>query len=209
MRAQRHLAGVPESVGQARRFAIEALGDLPGDMVNDVAVMVSELVTNALVHAATSFTVSVDRRERLVHVEVTDVGSGIPTRRSPGETDPHGRGLTIVEELSDQWGTSHLPGDPGKAVWFTINIPLERHTSDAHIAQPDLQPDASMTTAAVAHELGAGFRPLGGSPAQGSMPPPRDRAPRDRSCPDLPSIRRTGSTGGARSTTSTSSEGRP
>jgi anti-sigma regulatory factor (Ser/Thr protein kinase) len=188
MRVQRHLAGVPESVAEARRFAIDALGDLPGDIVNDVAVMVSELATNALVHAATSFTVSVDRRERRVHVEVTDAGSGIPTRRSPGETEPHGRGLTIVEELSDQWGTTHPAGDVGKAVWFTINIPLGHRTSDAHIAQPDLRPDASMTTAAMADDLGAGFRPLGGSQAQGSMPPPRDRAPRDGSGRGWPSI---------------------
>ncbi|MDQ1361545.1 MAG: hypothetical protein QOJ44_1922 [Acidimicrobiaceae bacterium] len=179
MRMQRHLAGVPASVAQARRFAIEALGDLPGDIVNDVAVMVSELATNALVHAATSFTVSVDRRERMVHVEVTDVGSGIPTRRSPGETEAHGRGLAIVEELSDQWGTSHPAGDIGKSVWFTINMPVEHQTSDAYIARRDLQPDASMITAAMGDDLGAGFGPL--DRAQGSMPPPRDRAPRDRS----------------------------
>ena len=117
--------------------------DLPDDMVNDVAVMVSELVTNAFVHTGTSFAVTIDRRDDLVYVEVTDAGSGLPTRRSPGETESHGRGLAIVEELSDQWGTIHTAGEVGKAVWFTLNLPLGSGTSDAAMTERGPVPEAT------------------------------------------------------------------
>jgi anti-sigma regulatory factor (Ser/Thr protein kinase) len=179
MRVQRRLAGVPKSVAQARQFAIEALIDLPEDAVNDVAVMVSELATNALVHAATSFAVTIDRRPHQVYVEVTDAGAGIPTRRSPGEMEPHGRGLTIVEELSDQWGTIHAAGEVGKSVWFTLTVPLEAETSDAPTAERGLVPDVSSPAAAAAPAAAAdnrsGLDALEAPSAPGSMPPIRDR----------------------------------
>lgn len=166
---------MPGSVAQARRFAVGALVDLPGDMVNDVEVMVSELATNALVHAATSFVVTIDRRERQIYVEVTDAGVGIPTRRSPGETEPHGRGLAIVEELSDQWGTIHNAGEVGKSVWFTLDVPLGAERTDPPMAERSLVPDPpSMTPVAAADDRG-GPDALEAPSAPSSMSPIRDR----------------------------------
>ena len=178
MRVQRRLAGVPGSVAQARRFAIGALVDLPDDIVNDVEVMVSELATNALVHAATSFAVTIDRREHLVYVEVTDAGVGMPTRRSPGETEPHGRGLAIVEELSDQWGTIHNAGEVGKSVWFTLNLPLGAERTDAPMAHRSPVPDPPSVTPAAAADDRGGPDALEAPSAPGSMSPdPRPDRP--------------------------------
>lgn len=172
---QRRLDGVPGSVAQARRFAIGTLVDLPDDIVNDVEVMVSELATNALVHAATSFAVTIDRHEHQIYVEVTDAGVGIPTRRSPGETEPHGRGLTIVEELSDQWGTVPNAGEVGKSVWFTLNLPLGTERTDAPMAHRSPVPDSPSGTPAAAADERGGPDALEAPSAHGSMPPILDR----------------------------------
>ena len=99
--------------------------------------------------------------------------AGIPTRRSPGETEPHGRGLTIVEELSDQWGTIHAAGEIGKSVWFTLNLPLRAETSDSTMAERGPVPDVSSVAAAADNR--AGFDAMEAPPAPGSMPPIRDR----------------------------------
>jgi anti-sigma regulatory factor (Ser/Thr protein kinase) len=175
VRVQCRLDGVAGSVAQARRFAVGALVDLPSDMLNDVEVMVSELATNALVHAATSFSVTIDRREHEIYVEVTDAGVGIPTRRSPGETEPHGRGLAIVEELSDRWGTVHNAGQVGKSVWFTLNLPLGSERTDAPMAQRSPVPDPPSVTPAAAADDRGGPDALEAPSAPGSMSPVRDR----------------------------------
>jgi two-component sensor histidine kinase len=85
-------------------------------------VMVSELVTNVILHATTGFELRVDRTTTIIRVEVTDHDDGRPTLQSPRPTDLHGRGLQIVNELSDRWGTSTAPGQPGKTVWFVIDL---------------------------------------------------------------------------------------
>ena len=56
MKAEREFVNQPTSVGQARRFVMDALSDVNGDALEDAAVMVSELASNCLRHAATSFT---------------------------------------------------------------------------------------------------------------------------------------------------------
>jgi anti-sigma regulatory factor (Ser/Thr protein kinase) len=107
------------SVGAARRFAADALGDAPADVVDGVALMVSELATNSIRHAKTGFHLTVTSAPESVRVEVTDAGAGVPTVRSPGPTDPTGRGLKIVEAFSDEWGVEY--GSPrNKTVWFTL-----------------------------------------------------------------------------------------
>jgi two-component sensor histidine kinase len=107
------------SVGAARRFACDALGDAPGDVVDAVALMVSELATNSIRHAKTGFHLTITTAPESVRVQVTDAGSGVPTVRSPGPTDPTGRGLKIVEAFSDDWGVEYA-GPRDKTVWFTL-----------------------------------------------------------------------------------------
>jgi anti-sigma regulatory factor (Ser/Thr protein kinase) len=107
------------SVAAARRFAGQALGDVPPEVFDAVALMVSELATNSIRHAKTGFHLSITTAPQSVRVEVTDVGAGVPTVRSPGPTDPTGRGLKIVEAFSDDWGVEYgVPRD--KTVWFKL-----------------------------------------------------------------------------------------
>jgi anti-sigma regulatory factor (Ser/Thr protein kinase) len=109
-----------QSVGAARRFARDALHDLRPDSLEEIELMVSELATNCIRHSKTTFDVAIARSAKYVRVEVTDRAGGKPKVRSPGPEDPSGRGLKIVEMLSDDWGVDYHHDD-GKTVWFTIN----------------------------------------------------------------------------------------
>ena len=108
------------SVSQARRFAREALGNVGPDSLEVVELMVSELATNCIRHSRAAFDVLILRDGDEVRVEVTDDAGGRPTVRSPGPEEPSGRGLRIVEMLSENWGVDYHPGD-GKTVWFTVS----------------------------------------------------------------------------------------
>jgi anti-sigma regulatory factor (Ser/Thr protein kinase) len=108
-------------VGKARRFVSRLVSDLPDDLRDAVSLMVSELATNALVHASSGFEVDVDRSDVAVTISVTDRGDGTPAMQSPSATEPHGRGLRIVEALSDEWGTSSST-EAGKTVWFKMSL---------------------------------------------------------------------------------------
>lgn len=116
------LAAVPESVPMARRFVIDTLPDLPEETSAELALMVSELATNCVLHAKSEFQVKVSRTPREVRVEVSDTGTGNPQIQHPAATDTHGRGLHIVDQLSQQWGVIHAPARPGKTVWFTLAV---------------------------------------------------------------------------------------
>jgi anti-sigma regulatory factor (Ser/Thr protein kinase) len=83
-------------------------------------LMTSELATNCVRHAQTSFELSIDDAEREIRVEVRDTGHGRPVRQSPAPTDRTGRGLMIVEAMSDTWGIE--PSSAGKTVWFTLPL---------------------------------------------------------------------------------------
>jgi anti-sigma regulatory factor (Ser/Thr protein kinase) len=109
------------SVGASRRFIGETLADLPQEMQEAITLMVSELATNAIVHALTGFEVCVERDDSNVRVEVADVGGGRPELQAPSANDTHGRGLQIVKSLSDQWGIIEM-AEMGKTVWFMVAL---------------------------------------------------------------------------------------
>ena len=112
----------PASVSQSRRFAEEATADLAPEFREAIVLMVSELATNALVHATSGFEVRIERDATAVRTTVTDNGDGSPSLSFPDSTEPHGRGLLVVQELSDEWGTTVDPNTPGKAVWFSLDV---------------------------------------------------------------------------------------
>lgn len=112
----------PASVAASRRFVRDSLPDLPPGIEEAALLMVSELATNAIVHAVTGFEVSIDRTKSKVRVEVADLGGGEPELQSPTTTELHGRGLQIVEELSDEWGITERAGDRGKTVWYEVDV---------------------------------------------------------------------------------------
>ena len=61
-----------------------------------------------------------------MRVEVADLGGGEPELLSPTTSELHGRGLQIVEELSDEWGITERAGDRGKTVWYQVDVSPER-----------------------------------------------------------------------------------
>ena len=112
----------PSSIGPARRFVGAQLAGVPAGVAGEIAVMVSELVTNCVRHTVTDFTVNVDVSGRRIRVEVTDRGGGFPVVRSPDSSEPSGRGLRIVQDLADSFGVNELRGSPGKTVWFEVSL---------------------------------------------------------------------------------------
>jgi anti-sigma regulatory factor (Ser/Thr protein kinase) len=135
MSSARRFSSEAASVTGARRFALEVLGPVGSPVDDAVALMVTELAANAVRHAASHFTVDVDRGSTEIRVEVSDIGPGRPEVRSPAPTEPSGRGLRIVEALADAWGVVPAPGAAvGKTVWFTIALQHDAGTT-AHLEE--------------------------------------------------------------------------
>ncbi len=131
------------AVGQARRFL---LGVLPtGTAAEDadaLVLMLSELATNAVQHAATEFAVTVrvtvGGGGRVV-VEVRDSAPGFPAPSEQRADAPHGRGLHIVQGLADTWGVEMRRDRPGKTVWFSLPLSAPSH-DDERRAVPTASP---------------------------------------------------------------------
>ncbi len=107
-----------ESVSRARQFVRAALEYFPGDTVDTAELLTSELATNAIVHGHTAFDVMVSDADGTLRIAVTDHSGLMPVLLSPGASDVRGRGLLILDRLSDQWGTAD--NRPGKTVWFDL-----------------------------------------------------------------------------------------
>ncbi len=110
------------AVAASRRFVGNAVTDLGTDVRDAAVLMVSELATNAIVHAGSGFEVGIERSATSLRVEVTDIGAGEPKLGSPTSSEPHGRGLRIVQELADQWGMDQGPNRLGKTVWYEVRL---------------------------------------------------------------------------------------
>ncbi len=119
------LRPVPASAAQARRFVGETLGAWGHDALAEAArLLVSELVTNAVLHARTDVEVVVRRTGRGVRVDVHDHSAVTPVMRRYQDEAMTGRGLALVEELAGRWGVDRN-GD-GKAVWFELKATAPR-----------------------------------------------------------------------------------
>jgi serine/threonine-protein kinase RsbW len=114
------LAPKPASVRNARVFTAGVLGDggVESSVIELAVLLVSELVTNAAVHARSKIRVTVHVDTHWVRVEVEDEGRGQPVLRPPGPNALRGRGLAVVDRLSTDWGTDRR--DRCKVVWFEI-----------------------------------------------------------------------------------------
>ena len=116
------LAPRAESVAVARRFVRTHLleHDLP-DPVDDLQVVASELVTNAVRHARTRFTVLLTGSGTVVTLTVSDGSELTPVLGTASPADVHGRGLLIVDRYSDAWGVSVESPDV-KSVWASFAV---------------------------------------------------------------------------------------
>jgi sigma-B regulation protein RsbU (phosphoserine phosphatase) len=90
-------------------------------MLDDALLLVSELVTNAVVHAGTEIELQINIGPGQARIEVIDHGPGLPVRQgAPHDTREDGRGLFLLDALAQEWGTRHFPG--GKSVWFVLGV---------------------------------------------------------------------------------------
>ena len=113
---------VPASVGVARRFVRDLLDGADEDTLDTLLLLASELVTNAILHAHTpvELGICVDGGRALVCVADRMPNTEPLTPRDHSRDRPGGRGLALVADLSDDWGTTAFTG--GKTVWFTLPL---------------------------------------------------------------------------------------
>jgi DNA-binding NarL/FixJ family response regulator len=114
------LDGSLTSARQARAFAQSALtGWGVSDITDDVLLVVTELVNNAVTHAHSSCELRLSISPVAVRVEVADDGPGTPDPLPPSETRNHGRGLHLVDALTVAWGFEPISSG-GKLVWAEL-----------------------------------------------------------------------------------------
>jgi anti-sigma regulatory factor (Ser/Thr protein kinase) len=122
-RKEHQFAGDPRSPGAARHFAKAALTELldppvPPELYDDVELVVSELVTNAVRAGSPTVLVTIENAAGKVIVQVADQAEGWPEQRDAGIHDPGGRGLPLVSAVSQSWGVRMAA--TGKVVWAEL-----------------------------------------------------------------------------------------
>ena len=151
---------VLDSVPTARRWVDDQLRPVPDDIRRTVGLLTSELVTNAVLHAATPVTVTLLRETGAIRVEVADESPQLPTLKSYGEDAVTGRGLHLVSALADSWGSRRR--DEGKVVWFELGEPPdadEPPPEDPSLAS-DADLDADVAGAGAEHASGPHLLPV-------------------------------------------------
>lgn len=158
--AQQDFEGAAGSVSAARRFVSFTLEAEGADDAAWTAVqIVSELATNAVVHAATSFTVTVVIDDGAVRVAVTDSKPLVAaTQRHFSDYTTTGRGLRLVERMSRAWGVDTTQST--KTVWCEI----VRTSSDR---EPDTTTDSEVRIAILDDDIPL---PLPTSPSEDADP---------------------------------------
>ena len=128
----------PRSAAPARIGAEETLmaeGVAPG-VIADALLVLGEMVSNAIRHARTEFTVCAEVREACVRLEVLDHDTRPPALMGLDEESTSGRGLHMVAAVAADWGwsTADVSGESGKVVWAEVLLdapePQARTTAD-------------------------------------------------------------------------------
>ncbi|WP_244501264.1 ATP-binding protein [Streptomyces sp. TP-A0874] len=129
------LSADKQAAGEARRFTRSTLsGWQMGPLVDNVALIVSELLSNALRYGLADTARNGDQaavpprpvrlgllhRGQTVLCAVCDLSSNVPVLRSPDYLAQSGRGLHIIDSLSESWGWT-TPNPAGKAVWAAVS----------------------------------------------------------------------------------------
>ncbi|WP_213006161.1 ATP-binding SpoIIE family protein phosphatase [Paractinoplanes toevensis] len=122
------VAAEPTGPSRVRQWMTTRLREwtVPEQVISSAILCTSELTTNALLHAGTPAQVHIDLNAERLLVSVADTGTrGSVIRAHTDTMSSRGRGLGLIEELSDSWGTD--PSVRGSTVWFEL---LLRSTSD-------------------------------------------------------------------------------
>ena len=114
--AARSFRGEAAELGAVRQFVVDTLLRWGQDRyLENASIVVSELATNAIMHARSDFIVSMSSRGGSVRLAVRDASTKLPRVRAPLPATMSGRGLLLVGVLAQRWGTE-IVGD-GKVVW--------------------------------------------------------------------------------------------
>ncbi|MEU8982394.1 ATP-binding protein [Streptomyces sp. NPDC058467] len=123
-------SGVVPLARDFTRQALYAWGWLPAEgadrraAAEDVLLVVSELVTNACLHAEGPDELRIGCDNKVLRIEVSDRGAGQPAPRTPHRAGrPGGHGMFIVQRLCLDWGVVRTPGVAGKTVWAELGAP--------------------------------------------------------------------------------------
>lgn len=140
--AQRTPGTDTRSVGTARDFCLSTMRRWgAADRSDDVAVVVSELLTNALRHALPQARAGAGARSRwpvrlglvqpghFVLCAVADPSPQLPEPKEPDYLAESGRGLHVISALSDRWGCT-APTEAGKVVWALFSVRLDQNRPD-------------------------------------------------------------------------------
>lgn len=124
MNLERRLSVAPEAASEARRLVDELDPPLAADLTDNLRLLLSEVVTNAVRYGPNGsdagIRVLLDITPERVRVDVVDAGDGFAYRARSGPADlPGGWGLFLVEQLSSRWG---IEVEPTTHVWFEIDV---------------------------------------------------------------------------------------
>jgi GAF domain-containing protein/anti-sigma regulatory factor (Ser/Thr protein kinase) len=127
-RSTLNLEPVVESTPVARHWVAAHLRDVPAEVVECAGLLTSELVTNAVLHAGTPLCVTLNILPDRIRVDVADGNPSFPSLKDYGRDAATGRGLTLFNTLSSNWGVEAAGG--GKIVWFElpVDFPAVGHT---------------------------------------------------------------------------------
>jgi anti-sigma regulatory factor (Ser/Thr protein kinase) len=124
--ATMHVAAEPTGPSRVRQWMSTRLREwqVPEPVIGAAILCTSELTTNALLHAGTPAQVHIDLNAERLLVSVADTGTRGSVIRARADTlASRGRGLGLIEELSDSWGTD--PTVRGSTVWFEMLLNRE------------------------------------------------------------------------------------
>ena len=109
------------AASQARGHVAAICAGLPDETVYTARLLVTELVSNAVLHGRGTVVLTVAREPAGVRVEVHDESPRPPVVLHRSPMAEHGAGLRLVSAMAGSWGTEPLAdGHPGKRVWFTL-----------------------------------------------------------------------------------------
>lgn len=124
-----------DGVRAARRLTAETLRKVGDDLAADAGVVVTELVTNAVLHGVPPIILRISGSRERLRIEVTDCGRAIPLRLQRNHEGMTGRGMAVVESLTSAWGVE--PAGGGKLVWAELGRPRRSTARRLARSNPD------------------------------------------------------------------------